>query len=124
MSDQAAATAQTSSTGNHNSESPAVSNPGQASHDAYADSGNVDEDAELEAMKARMAEMEAEAAKLREMTTQSDAAAASTSPFGTDPSNAGAGAPAPRPPMSGPTDEEKEEVDARSIYVGNVRPIH
>lgn len=61
-----------------------------------------DEDAELEAMKARVAEMEAEAAKLREMQEQADA------------SMGGVGA------TSGPTDEEKEEVDSRSIYVGNV----
>ncbi|PWN21124.1 RNA-binding domain-containing protein [Microstroma glucosiphilum] len=64
-----------------------------------------DDDAELEAMKARVAEMEAEAAKLRQMQDQADR----------DMANATGST---RP--SGPTEEEKEEVDARSIYVGNV----
>lgn len=87
------------------------SNPAPAAG-ADADMGALDEDAEIEAMKARMAEMEAEAAKLREMTTQADAGAPTAS----------SSAPAvPRPLGAGPTEEEKEEVDARSIYVGNVR---
>lgn len=64
-----------------------------------------DDDAELEAMKARVAEMEAEAAKLREMQEQADR------------EMGGLGASSRQP---GPSEEEKEEVDARSIYVGNV----
>lgn len=64
-----------------------------------------DDDAELEAMKARVAEMEAEAAKLRQMQDEADKDMASA---------AGSARP------SGPTEEEKEEVDARSVYVGNV----
>ncbi|KAN0065407.1 hypothetical protein ACQY0O_001243 [Thecaphora frezii] len=58
-----------------------------------------DEEAEIEAMKQRVAEMEAEAAKLREMQEAAGAAA-------------GTGI--------HPTEEEKEEVDSRSVYVGNV----
>lgn len=66
-----------------------------------ADAGeDDDDDAELEAMKARVAEMEAEAAKLREMQAE----AGDTSMSG----------------VTGPSEEEKEEVDSRSIYVGNV----
>jgi hypothetical protein len=70
-------------------------------------SAMTDEDAELEAMKARMLEMEAEAAKLREMTAQSEAA--------NQGSSGGQSA------AIGPSEDEKEEVDARSVYVGNVR---
>lgn len=62
------------------------------------------EDAELEAMKQRVAEMEAEAAKLREMN---DAAEQEMGGAGTG--------------SAFPTEEEKMEVDSRSIYVGNVR---
>lgn len=58
-----------------------------------------DEDAEIEAMKQRVAEMEAEAAKLREMQ-QAAGEAAGTNLH--------------------PSEEEREEVDSRSIYVGNV----
>lgn len=63
-----------------------------------------DDDAELDAMRARVAEMEAEAAKLRDMQDQAER------------ERAGSGAAAP----AGPTDQEKEEVDGRSVYVGNV----
>lgn len=65
--------------------------------------GAGDEEAELEAMKARVAEMEAEAAKLREMQAQVEREMAG-----------------PSGGSAGPSEEEKEEVDARSIYVGNV----
>ncbi|KAI3617338.1 hypothetical protein CBS9595_003247 [Malassezia furfur] len=61
------------------------------------------EDAELEAMKQRVAEMEAEAAKLREMNDAAE----------NELGGAGAGS-------AFPTEEEKMEVDSRSIYVGNV----
>lgn len=64
-----------------------------------------DEDAEIIAMKKQMEEMEAEAAKLREMTAQSEAEAGATSAAGG---------------TVGPGEDEKEEVDNRSIYVGNV----
>lgn len=61
--------------------------------------GMADEDAEIEAMKQRVAEMEAEAAKLREMQQAAGEAAGSN---------------------LHPSEEEREEVDSRSIYVGNV----
>ncbi|UZJ52952.1 hypothetical protein CBS101457_002272 [Exobasidium rhododendri] len=62
------------------------------------------DEAALEAMKARVAEMEAEAAKLREMQEQAG-----------DGMGSGDGSQA-----MVLTEEEKEEVDARSVYVGNV----
>lgn len=68
-------------------------------------SDDVD-DAALEAMKARVAEMEAEAAKLREMQEQAN-----------NGMGAGDGASSQAAML---TEEEKEEVDARSVYVGNV----
>lgn len=71
-----------------------------------------DDDAELEAMKARVAEMEAEAAKLREMQEQAEREAGGSG--GGKAAGGGGGG------VVGPTDEEKEEVDARSVYVGNV----
>lgn len=58
-----------------------------------------DEEAEIEAMKQHVAEMEAEAAKLRELQ-QAAGEAAGTNIH--------------------PTDEEREEVDSRSVYVANV----
>lgn len=64
-----------------------------------------------------VAEMEAEAAKLRELTAASDAAAASSS---------SSTAPSARPAATGDKDgdsfmsEEDKEVDSRSVYVGNV----
>lgn len=61
------------------------------------------EDADIEAMKRRVAEMEAEAAKLREMNE------AAERDLGVAPGAAH------------PTEDEKMEVDARSVYVGNVR---
>jgi hypothetical protein len=71
-----------------------------------ANTGGDDlDDAALEAMKARVAEMEAEAAKLREMQEQA----------GDGMGSAEGGA---QPMVL--TEEEKEEVDARSVYVGNV----
>lgn len=65
------------------------------------------EAAEIAAMKARVAEMEAEAQKLRELTAASEAAHNAAS--GGDGSGDAA--------MS---DEDREAVDSRSIYVGNV----
>ncbi|BGP22625.1 polyadenylate-binding protein 2 [Rhodotorula toruloides] len=71
-----------------------------------------DDDAEapeLAAMKARVAEMEAEAAKLRELTAASEAAAGG--------GNAASNGDGSDVNMS---DEDRQAVDARSIYVGNV----
>lgn len=72
---------------------------------AGAGGDEVDE-AALEAMKARVAEMEAEAAKLREMQEQAN--------NGMGSGDAGASQAAAL------SEEEKEEVDGRSVYVGNV----
>ncbi|KOS16126.1 rnp domain protein [Malassezia pachydermatis] len=69
---------------------------GPASREADVD------DADLETMKQRVAEMEAEAAKLREMNEAAERDMGMTSA------------------SIHPTEEEKMEVDARSIYVGNV----
>jgi hypothetical protein len=70
---------------------------------------NQDDDAdakEIEAMKQRVAEMEAEAAKLRELTAAAEAA--------NNQGGSGEG-------DVNMTDEDREAVDSRSIYVGNVR---
>lgn len=56
---------------------------------------------EIMAMKARVAEMEQEAAKLREMTAANEVEAEQNG-------------------AATLTDDEKEAVDSRSIYVGNV----
>uniref|UniRef100_A0A0B7AUQ2 RRM domain-containing protein n=1 Tax=Arion vulgaris TaxID=1028688 RepID=A0A0B7AUQ2_9EUPU len=82
-------------------------------HDGSGDATNITEDSgvedpELEAIKARVREMEEEAEKLKEMQTEVDkqmnmsspTSAATASPF--------------------PTPEEKMEADGKSIYVGNV----
>ncbi|GAA5847911.1 hypothetical protein JCM3766R1_003183 [Sporobolomyces carnicolor] len=62
------------------------------------------EAAEIAAMKARVAEMEAEAQKLREMTAAAEA-------------NTNGAAPEGDVSMS---DEDREATDQRSVYVGNV----
>ena len=67
------------------------------------DSATRSDEAEILAMKARVAEMEQEAAKLREMTERAESEAAGQS-----------GADATM------TDDDKEAVDGRSVYVGNV----
>ncbi|XP_059148854.1 polyadenylate-binding protein 2-like isoform X2 [Physella acuta] len=66
------------------------------------------EDPELEAIKARVREMEEEAEKLKEMQTEVDKQMNMSSPTAT---------PAAVP---FPTPEEKQEADGKSIYVGNV----
>jgi len=66
------------------------------------------EDPELEAIKARVREMEEEAEKLKEMQTEVDKQMNMSSPTATP-----AAAPFPTP-------EEKVEADNKSIYVGNV----
>jgi len=66
------------------------------------------EDPELEAIKARVREMEEEAEKLKEMQTEVDKQMNMSSPTA---------APAASP---FPTPEEKLEADQKSIYVGNV----
>ncbi|KAK4126710.1 RNA-binding domain-containing protein [Parathielavia appendiculata] len=69
---------------------------GEKPHDESRDHGDGDNDEEeISAMKRRVAEMEAEAAKLREMQASLDQA---------------------RQDLS----EDKEDVDNRSIFVGNV----
>ncbi|XP_076449720.1 polyadenylate-binding protein 2-like [Babylonia areolata] len=85
--------------------SDAALNESNAIVDAAEDNGD---DPELEAIKARVREMEEEAEKLKEMQTEvekqmnlsSPKAATTATPF--------------------PSQEEKIEADARSIYVGNV----
>lgn len=68
-----------------------------------------DDSAALDAMKARVAEMEAEAAKLREMQQEANNGMGS-----------GMEAEGDIGQSSGIPEEDKEEVDARSVYVGNV----
>ncbi|CAB0010549.1 unnamed protein product [Nesidiocoris tenuis] len=81
---------------------------GDLGENGDADVGHQAEDQELEAIKARVREMEEEAEKLKQMQTEVDKQM-----------NLGS------PPASGPgglnlSFEEKVEVDNRSIYVGNV----
>lgn len=71
----------------------------------------TDEDRELEAMKARVKEMEAEAAKLREMQAVAEKEMAAAQGGSATPSEGAA---------THLSEEEKQAVDARSIYVGNV----
>ncbi|GAA6016603.1 hypothetical protein JCM11491_006012 [Sporobolomyces phaffii] len=66
------------------------------------------EAAEIAAMKARVAEMEAEAQKLRELTAASEATAAASANGGAQEGDVN---------MS---DEDREATDSRSVYVGNV----
>jgi len=61
---------------------------------------------EIRLMKQRVAEMEREAEKLREL--QAAAESAST-PEGTD--------------GAAPLEDEKASIDGRSVFVGNVRPV-
>lgn len=82
-----------------------------ASSGSLAPGDAADDDAELEAMRARVAEMEAEAAKLREMQEQAE--------VGTGPLTEGLTTQG-HARLTGPSEEEKEEIDARSVYVGNV----
>ncbi|GAA5954346.1 hypothetical protein JCM3765_004429 [Sporobolomyces pararoseus] len=69
------------------------------------------EAAEIAAMKARVAEMEAEAAKLRELTAASEAAQASSHGAGNGQGQEG---------DVNMSDEDREATDQRSVYVGNV----
>ncbi len=92
----APATLTTLATQNADASNTAATNAAASGADGNA---MTDEDAEIEAMKQRVAEMEAEAAKLRELQQAAGEAG-------------GAGL--------HPTEEEREEVDSRSIYVGNV----
>lgn len=71
---------------------------------------DVDDSAALDAMKARVAEMEAEAAKLREMQQEANNGMGG----GLESSEGDQGQ------QSGMNEEDKEEVDGRSVYVGNV----
>lgn len=69
-----------------------------------------EEDPELEAIKARVKEMEEEAEKLKEMQGEVDQM------LNTPPNKAASSTAA----ATFPTLEEKQEMDTRSIYVGNV----
>ncbi|BGP13652.1 hypothetical protein JCM10213_001331 [Rhodosporidiobolus nylandii] len=82
------------------SAAPAAAAPSSDPAGPSADGDDDAEAAELAAMKARVAEMEAEAQKLRELTAASEAATAEGD--------------------TQMSDEDREAVDARSIYVGNV----
>ena len=87
--------------------STSQSNNPQTSTTGAGGAGEEDaEAAEIAAMKARVAEMEAEAAKLRELTAASEAASQGASNGGEGDVN-----------MS---DEDREATDSRSVYVGNV----
>ncbi|XP_037953297.1 polyadenylate-binding protein 2 [Teleopsis dalmanni] len=68
------------------------------------DENNMQIDPELEAIKARVKEMEEEAEKIKQMQTEVDKQM--TQPSGV-----------PATPL---TLEEKQEIDTRSVYVGNV----
>lgn len=85
----------------------AQGDPGDQSGLSMTEDSGV-EDPELEAIKARVREMEEEAEKLKEMQTEVDKQMNMSSPTA---------APAASP---FPTPEEKIEADAKSIYVGNV----
>lgn len=85
-----------------------ASAPAAGEHDLI-DEDDVDIDAaEIAGMRARVLQMEDEAAKLRMMTAESERVAAAESA-----ANAGGD--------SVMTDDEKEATDSRSVYVGNVR---
>jgi len=79
--------------------------------------GGATEDPELEAIKARVQEMEEEALKLKQMQTEMDKQLSSSGA-------PGAASPGTTPGSGSNTSlmtyEEKVEVDARSVYVGNV----
>ena len=76
---------------------------------AAADEDDDDDEEDLETMKARLKEMEAEAAKLQEMQNKVE------QEMGTDKA-AGEG----EGGAAGANAASREEVDARSVYVGNV----
>ncbi|KAJ8041990.1 Polyadenylate-binding protein 2 [Holothuria leucospilota] len=89
--------------------SHSISGQLDSSGTAGASADNSNEDAELEAIKARVREMEEEAEKLKEMQNEVEKQMNMTSP----PSTPGA-------TSTFLTFEEKGEVDSRSVYVGNV----
>lgn len=71
----------------------------------------TEEERDIEAMKARVREMEAEAAKLKEMQAVAEREMAAARGETTPTTEGGS---------AFLTEEEKQAVDARSIYVGNV----
>ncbi|KAK3726846.1 hypothetical protein QZH41_016726, partial [Actinostola sp. cb2023] len=77
----------------------------EIAHDSVVEDA---EDPELEAIKARVKEMEEEAEKLKEMQKQVEQSIMSPPAAGL------------QSPSAPKTLEEKVEVDARSVYVGNV----
>ena len=69
-------------------------------------------------MRARVAEMEAEAETLRQMQAGLDHASGGTAPASPKPAKEGEGE-----TKEGEPTEDSADVDARSIYVGNVRTL-
>lgn len=95
-----------------------VTSPPKINHaDDEVPSGEPDET--LEAMKARVEQMEREAAQLRNMQAGGYAPAATTSSAPHVGLGPGTGSPAPENEGM-ETEEDKEAADARSVYVGNV----
>ncbi|XP_061163348.1 polyadenylate-binding protein 2-like isoform X2 [Saccostrea echinata] len=78
---------------------------GEIEGDTNAADDSTADDPELEAIKARVREMEEEAEKLKEMQKEVDTQMNMTSPTTASPF---------------PTPEEKMDADTRSVYVGNV----
>jgi polyadenylate-binding protein 2 len=103
------------------STAPAGDAAAAPSSDAGAGEGGDDDadEAEIAAMRARVAEMEAEAAKLRELTAASEAAANG----GAASSSGAGGADGAGGEDVSMSDEDRAAVDARSIYVGNVESL-
>ncbi|PWN45824.1 RNA-binding domain-containing protein [Ceraceosorus guamensis] len=96
----------------HSDDIDFITNPNQTAGaggsgaEAGGSGGDLDDAAEIAAMQARVKEMEAEASRLRDL--QSDPNYRPDRNLVNDPIGVGA------------LDEEKEEIDARSVFVGNV----
>jgi hypothetical protein len=119
MSDPSSSTAMASTSNTHDEEGVDYGDD-MDDHDGdgrRAQEDMTDEDKELEAMKARVREMEAEAAKLREMQAVAEKERSAAQEGSVTPIEGGA---------AFPTEEEQQEIDARSIFVKNVgkfRPL-
>lgn len=89
----------------------------------------TDEDRELEAMKARVREMEAEAAKLREMQAVAEKEMAAKrgmsagTPTSSEQGGANGAAGGNGAAATHLSEEEKQAIDGRSIFVGNVSEL-
>ncbi|CAG0889740.1 unnamed protein product [Darwinula stevensoni] len=79
---------------------------GAGGDSSFNDPEGLNDDAELEAIKARVKEMEEEAEKLKQLQSEVDKQMNMGSPASSTPFNMSL--------------EEKMEIDSRSIYVGNV----